>query len=93
MARQTLDGSLNLIDPVWGGAYQYSTHGDWRHIHFEKIMEAQAEYLRIYALSYRESDDVRYRRAAEAIHRYARTFLRSRRALLREPGRGGRQGN
>jgi uncharacterized protein YyaL (SSP411 family) len=77
MARQTLDGSLSLIDPVWGGAYQYSTHGDWRHVHFEKIMQVQAEYLRIYALSYRELSDVRYRRAAEAIHRYARTFLRS----------------
>lgn len=77
MARQTLEGSLNLIDPVWGGAYQYSTHGDWKHIHFEKIMQVQAEYLRVYALSYRELRDVRYRRAAEAIHRYARTFLRS----------------
>jgi hypothetical protein len=77
MARQTLDASLNLIDPVWGGAYQYSTHGDWRHIHFEKIMQVQAEHLRIYALSYREFGDVRYRRAAEAIHRYVRTSLRS----------------
>ena len=45
MARQTLEGCLNLIDPVWGGAYQYSTHGDWRHIHFEKIMQVQAEYF------------------------------------------------
>ena len=77
MARQTLNGSLNLIDPVWRAAYQYSTHGDWRHIHFEKIIQVQAEYLRIYALSYRKFDDVRYRRAAEAIHRYIRTFLRS----------------
>jgi uncharacterized protein YyaL (SSP411 family) len=42
MARQALDGSLHLIDPVWGGAYQYSAHGDWRHIHFEKIMQIQA---------------------------------------------------
>jgi uncharacterized protein len=45
MARQTFDGSLNLIDPVWRAAYQYSTHGDWRHIHFEKIMQVRSEYL------------------------------------------------
>jgi uncharacterized protein YyaL (SSP411 family) len=25
MATQTLAGSLNLVDPVWGGVYQYST--------------------------------------------------------------------
>ncbi len=77
MARQTLDGALNLIDPVWGGAYQYSTHGDWKHAHFEKIMQVQAESVRIYALAYRELGDPRYRRAAEAIHRYLRAFLRS----------------
>lgn len=77
MARQTLDGALALIDPVWGGAYQYSTHGDWKHVHFEKIMQVQAESLRIYALAFRRFGDARYRRAAESIDRYVRTFLRS----------------
>ena len=28
MARQTLDAQFHLIDPVWGGVYQYSTGGD-----------------------------------------------------------------
>ena len=32
-----------LIDPVWGGECQYSTDGDWKHPHFEKIMQMQAE--------------------------------------------------
>ena len=77
MARQTLDGALNLIDPVWGGAYQYSTHGDWKHVHFEKIMQVQAESLRLYALAYLEFGDARYLRAAEAIHRYVKVFLAS----------------
>ncbi len=35
-ARKTLDGELNLLDPAFGGVYQYSTDGDWKHAHFEK---------------------------------------------------------
>jgi hypothetical protein len=27
MARETLDAQRQLIDPVWGGVYQYSTDG------------------------------------------------------------------
>ncbi|MDQ6758925.1 MAG: DUF255 domain-containing protein, partial [Acidobacteriota bacterium] len=41
MARQTLDTQFNLIDSVWGGVYQYSTGGDWKEPHFEKIMQMQ----------------------------------------------------
>ena len=77
MARQTLDGALNLIDPVWGGAYQYSTDGDWRHKHFEKIMSVQSDYLRLYALAWRVYGDVRYRAAAHSIQRYVSDFLTS----------------
>ena len=41
-----------LIDPVWGGVYQYSTDGDWDHAHFEKIMSYQADDMRVYAQAY-----------------------------------------
>jgi uncharacterized protein YyaL (SSP411 family) len=51
MARQTLDAQLQLLDPVWGGVYQYSTDGIWTKPHFEKIMSVQAENLRIYNIS------------------------------------------
>jgi uncharacterized protein YyaL (SSP411 family) len=75
MTKQTLDGALALIDPAWGGAYQYSTDADWAHPHFEKIMSMQAENLRLYALAYAQFQDPRYLAAAAAIHRYVRTFL------------------
>ena len=52
MARETLDRQLELIDPVWGGVYQYSDSGDWDHPHFEKIMSMQAEDLRLYSQAY-----------------------------------------
>ena len=78
VARQDLNGALNLIDPVWGGAYQYSTDGDWRHPHFEKLLSIQADYLRVYALAYMLLDDPAYLKAAIDIHRYTIGFLSSR---------------
>ena len=86
-ARQTLTAALALQDPVWGGFYQYSTHGDWQHPHVEKIMAVQAGYLRLYALAanqYGASQPAQTERAAqqyaEAASKtvaYLREFLRS----------------
>jgi uncharacterized protein len=75
MARQTLEEQLHLLDPAWGGMYQYSTGGDWNSPHFEKIMQMQAENLRIYSLAYARWRDPCYHHAAQEIQRYLRTFL------------------
>jgi len=77
MARATLDAQRQLIDPVWGGVYQYSTDGDWKHPHFEKIMQMQAENLRSYAQSYALWKDTAYRDAAQKIRSYLNNFLKS----------------
>ncbi len=77
MARQTLDEQLHLLDPAWGGVYQYSTDGDWNSPHFEKIMQMQAENLRIYSLAYAQWQDPKYLHAAQEIRRYLKTFLTS----------------
>jgi len=77
MARQTLDQQLHLLDPAWGGVYQYSTDGDWNSPHFEKIMQMQAENLRIYSLAYAQFQDPKYLHAAQEIRRYLKTFLTS----------------
>ena len=77
MARTTLRLQRKLLDPVWGGVYQYSVGGKWDEPHFEKIMQMQAENLRIYALAYArwgEADDLAM---AGAIHGYLRKFLTS----------------
>jgi uncharacterized protein YyaL (SSP411 family) len=76
MARETLDRQLKLVDPVWGGVYQYSDSGDWDHPHFEKIMSMQAEDLRLYAQAYAQWGEPRYLQAARDIHRFLTTFLR-----------------
>src|SRR5688572_20389612 len=77
MTRRTLAAALKLIDPAWGGMYQYSTDSDWDHPHFEKIMSMQAEPLRLYALAYGQFRDPRYLQAVRDIHRYVAAFLRS----------------
>lgn len=75
-AKQTLIAGLKLIDPVWGGVYQYSIDGDWDHPHFEKLMQFQGEMMRIYALAYLVFNDPAYLKAAYDIHRYLDNFLR-----------------
>ncbi len=77
MARQTLTAGLNLLDPAWGGVYQYSTGGVWTEPHFEKIMLMQAEDMRIYALAYAQGRDPADLNAALSIHQFLTTFLLS----------------
>jgi len=76
-ARHTLDASMALIDPVWGGVYQYSTGANWDSPHFEKIMPSQAGYLRIYAMAYRQFGDKKYLKTAKSIAEYLENFLMS----------------
>lgn len=77
MTRRTLTNALKLIDPAWGGVYQYSTDGDWLHPHFEKIVFMQSEPMRLYSMAHGRFGESQYREAAAAIHRYLRAFLRS----------------
>jgi uncharacterized protein len=76
-ARKTLDAAIALIDPVWGGVYQYSDQIDWSSPHFEKIMSFQAQYLRQYSQSYARWHDQRYLKAAASIEAYLTNFLLS----------------
>jgi uncharacterized protein YyaL (SSP411 family) len=74
-ARQTLDAAIALIDPVWGGVFQYSEGGSWTKPHFEKIMSFQAQYLRQYSQAYALWKDEKYLTAARDIERYLAGFL------------------
>ena len=76
-ARQTLDAAVALIDPVWGGVYQYSEGGSWTRPHFEKIMSFQAQYLRHYSQAYALWKDAKYLAAARNIERYLSAFMSS----------------
>jgi hypothetical protein len=77
MARNTLIAATALIDPVWGGVYQYSDERNWKSPHFEKIMSFQTQYVRMYAAGYRVLGDAAFLKAAQSIDRYVEQFLTS----------------
>ncbi|MFO1112001.1 MAG: DUF255 domain-containing protein [Bradyrhizobium sp.] len=74
-ARQTLDAALALIDPAWGGVFQYSEGGSWQKPHFEKIMSFQAQYLRQYSQAHALWKEPKYLAAARDIERYLVAFM------------------
>jgi uncharacterized protein YyaL (SSP411 family) len=74
-ARQTLNANLQLIDPVWGGVYQYSDAVDWQSPHFEKLMSFQADDLRLYSEAFARWHDPRYLTAAESLKGYMLKYL------------------
>ena len=77
MAKDTLDAARALIDPVWGGVYQYSDEADWKSPHFEKIMLIQTDSLRLYAMAYNLWGRQRDLDSAMQIYHYLNTMLKS----------------
>lgn len=71
----TIHGSYQINDPVWGGVYQYSTHGDWQHPHFEKILSIQARYIKIYTTYFAATKDSSALCQAKKIIGYLDAFL------------------
>lgn len=82
MARQTLAQSFNLIDPAWGGVYQYSDKVDWKSPHYEKIMSIQSSHLTLYSLAHAQWGESQHREAAAKVYRYLVTFLGSQRGAF-----------
>jgi uncharacterized protein len=75
--RATLTNEHKLIDPVWGGAYQYSVDGKWDEPHFEKLIGIQSDVLRTYSAAYAQWHDPAYLKAAKSIQTYVHNFLTS----------------
>ena len=77
----SIKGAKKLNDSVWGGVYQYSTHGDWEHLHFEKLLKIQARYLHIFLLSYEYNNDISSLNYAKKIVAYIDEFLTNQNGL------------
>ncbi len=71
-----LEKQRAIIDPVWGGIYQYSTDGDWVHPHFEKLMFYNAGAIDNYAEAYELTKDPKWLAAANALRGYVSRFLK-----------------
>ena len=76
-AADTLHNATALLDPVWGGMYQYSVGGHWSEPHFEKLISIQATALREYSLAYAQTQNREDLQAAQSVHRYVTNFLES----------------
>jgi len=72
-----LEQQLLIIDPVWGGIYQYSTDSDWKHPHFEKLLYFNAGALDNYSEAYLLTKDKKWLDAAGRIKSYLDRFLSS----------------
>lgn len=77
ISKANFDGALKLLDPEWGGFYQYSTFGAWKNPHFEKLSERQGDYLRAYSQAYMYTKDLKYLNAAKAVVSYLDKFITS----------------
>ena len=74
-ARLTLDNAIALLDPVWGGIYQYSTQSRWNVPHYRKTIAAQAGHMRLYSLAYAQLKYCRYQSVADSIQAYIKNFM------------------
>ena len=92
-ALATLAAERELIDPVWGGMYQYSLRGVWDRPHYEKIAMIQAGAIETFAHAAMITKDREWLVAADQVASYvldtlqdpAGGFYASQDADLREP--------
>jgi uncharacterized protein YyaL (SSP411 family) len=73
----TLDQQSRLLDPVWGGIYQYSAAKDWDSPHFEKLMTFQAPAIENYAVAWRLTSDAKELARAKAMVAFVDRFMKS----------------
>ncbi len=76
LAAKTLAGARHLIDPVWGGMFQYSDRLDWSGPHYEKLLNIQRDALRVYVLSYEIGGEPADLGAAQDVARWLMAFMR-----------------
>ncbi|MFO0678453.1 MAG: DUF255 domain-containing protein [Polyangiaceae bacterium] len=74
----TLGKQRAILDPVWGGIYQYSAATNWNEPHFEKLMTWQAGALDNYASAYALTKDPQWLAVAKGIAGYVEGFMTSR---------------
>jgi uncharacterized protein YyaL (SSP411 family) len=74
---QTLQAAKQLIDPEFGGAYQYSTYADWKNPHYEKIIHTQYKYILTYSKACHFFKDKTYCTEAKKITDFLLEFLYS----------------
>jgi uncharacterized protein YyaL (SSP411 family) len=90
MVQKTLLKNIMLIDPVAGGAYDYSDvlpgRHPWRSPNGKKSLRTQAINLKLYSLAHQVFRGWRYLEAARLVYRYLARDLADRLGGFHEPG-------
>jgi hypothetical protein len=73
----SLEKQRALIDPVWGGIYQYSAASKWNEPHFEKLMAYQAANLEAAAHVFQATGNRAFLADARKIDSYLEKFFTS----------------
>ncbi len=74
-AVESLRREMLLLDPVWGGTYQYSVGNVWTKPHYEKLGAHQAGSLESYVGAFLATGDPEFKRGIEAQANYILEFL------------------
>jgi len=75
IALRTLDATIKLMDPVWGGFYRYAMRADWSQPHYEKLLYVQAGVMDNFLEAYQVGGENKYKEAASGIKSYIANFL------------------
>ncbi|MBS3113749.1 DUF255 domain-containing protein [Candidatus Woesearchaeota archaeon] len=60
-----------IYDPVEGGFFRYATRRDWSIPHYEKILDVNAELIKLYLHAYNITKDPKYKEIAQKSLQYA----------------------
>ncbi|MGB1277688.1 MAG: hypothetical protein ACPG77_18230, partial [Nannocystaceae bacterium] len=74
-ATRSLTREMQLLDPEWGGTYQYSVGNVWTKPHYEKLGAHQAGSLVSYVTAWQATGDAAWRRGIDAQASYILDFL------------------
>ena len=75
IATKTLEGTMGIYDPAWGGFYRYATKADWTEPHYEKMLYVQAGLLDNYLEAYQVTGDDKYGEVAAGVEAYLTRFM------------------
>ncbi|MBI3135286.1 MAG: thioredoxin domain-containing protein [Bacteroidetes bacterium] len=78
----SIENSFQLIDPEWGGVFQYSTHYNWQNAHYERLLRVQAEHIVHYTRYGCIFNDATAIEKAEFVYDYCNRFLSERPPLF-----------
>ncbi len=81
MAEMSLKSMLKLHDDVEGGFFRYATKPNWTEPHYEKMLELNAQLLRLYAEAFTKTKNPAYKHVVDMTLKYLLSTLKQKQAF------------